>query len=85
MKEEKIYLVIEEDCFDFENNQNITAFKEYKDAVYFVQKRMDEVLNNDDYLDFDTVNKTPTRLEMYNEGEYNENHYNIEIYIKEVN
>lgn len=36
-------------------------------------------------LDFDTVNKTPTRLEMYNEGEYNENHYNIEIYIKEVN
>lgn len=85
MKEEKIYLVIEEDCFDFENNQNITVFKEYKDAVYFVQKRIDEILNNDDYLDFDTVNKTPTRLEMYNEGEYNENHYNIEIYIKEVN
>lgn len=41
--------------------------------------------NSDDYLDFDTVNKTPTRLEMYNEGEYNKNHYNIEIYIKEVN
>ena len=85
MKEEKIYLVIEEDCFDFENNQNITVFKEYKDAVYFVQKRIDEVLKNDEYLDFDTVNKTPTRLKMYNEGEYNENHYNIEIYIKEVN
>lgn len=85
MKEEKIYLVIEEDCFDFENNQNITVFKEYKDAVYFVQKRIDEVLKKDEYLDFDTVNKTPTHLEMYNEGEYSENHYNIEIYIKEVN
>ena len=50
MKEEKIYLVIEEDCFNFENNQNVTVFKEYKDAAYFVQKRIDEVLKDDEYF-----------------------------------
>lgn len=81
-KIKKVYVVIEDDVYDFESKTTCEVFAEYNDALNFVNDRL-KVIKED--IDEDMIiDEGIGYYSAYEDGRYSENHYCIYISEKVV-
>lgn len=77
----KVYLVLEEYCFDYETSKNITVFSTLEKAQKYAKEMVDRVVKENHFNSGIAENYY---YEGYDEGYYAENHICMYIEVKEV-
>lgn len=78
----KVYVVITDISYDFNNSIDVELFKNRKDAEKYMQEQFKWEINDTKY---DTIEREIDILSAYNEGYFTEKHCEIRLVEREVN
>ena len=79
-----VYIVLVDDCYDYETAITIEVFKDYKDALDFYNKILTKFKQDNNSPQYDTVDEGESFYYGYDEGWYNRDHYRIDVIRKEL-
>ena len=77
----KVWVVIVDISYDYDNTIHVELFKDRKKAVEYMEKQFKYEINDTEY---DTIERDEHILSAYNEGYFVENHCEIRIVDKEI-
>ena len=77
----KIYVVIIQNSFNFDNMLGVMTFKNKRKAESYMNKKFKDLIADKNY---DIIKRTDNCCVAYNEGLFAENHCQITIYEREV-
>ena len=77
----KVWVVIIDISYDFDNTIHVELFKDRKKAVEYMEKQFEYEINDTEY---DTIEREEDVLLAYDEGYFVENHCEIRILDKEI-
>lgn len=80
---DSVYEVVIEDCIDGETNTKTELFKTFEDAQEYMNNKI-EIFNPEQY-GLPLQDKGENFVSYYEDGWYNDNHYDITIFEKEIN
>ena len=79
-----IYMVLIDDCFDYESSITVELFENYEDALNFYNDTLSKFKEDKYSPEYDTVDEGDTFYEGYDEGWYSRDHYKIDVSPKEL-
>ena len=80
---DRVYEVVVEDCVDGDTTTRTELFKTFEDAQEYMNNKIE--MFEEKELDLPLQDKGEKFVSYYKDGWYNDNHYDITIFEKEIN
>lgn len=77
----KVYVVIVDITYEYDNTIYVKVFKDRAKAMKFMNEKFEQEINE---VDYDTIERDDRACTAYNEGWFPENHCEISIVEEEV-